>query len=59
MPDSDDISISANGINWFEYKIFWGSCDSIHWLNPYTQRKLISLHNNAEDDKHAHGYADF
>jgi hypothetical protein len=22
-------------------------------------RKLISLHNNAEDDKHAHGFADF
>ena len=22
-------------------------------------RKLISLHNNGEDDKHAHGFADF
>jgi hypothetical protein len=22
-------------------------------------RKLISLHNNDEDDKHAHGFADF
>jgi hypothetical protein len=22
-------------------------------------RKLISLHNNGEDEKHAHGFADF
>jgi hypothetical protein len=22
-------------------------------------RKLISLHNNGEDDKHVHGFADF
>jgi hypothetical protein len=22
-------------------------------------RKLISLHNNVEDDKHVHGFADF
>jgi hypothetical protein len=22
-------------------------------------RKLISLHNNGEDNKHAHGFADF
>jgi hypothetical protein len=24
-----------------------------------SNRKLISLHNNGEDDKHAHGFADF
>ena len=27
--------------------------------NKTTNRKLISLHNNGEDDKHAHGFADF
>jgi hypothetical protein len=24
-----------------------------------SNRKLISLHNNGEDEKHAHGFADF
>ena len=24
-----------------------------------SKRKLISLHNNGEDEKHAHGFADF
>jgi hypothetical protein len=27
--------------------------------SEHNNRKLISLHNNGEDDKHAHGFADF
>jgi hypothetical protein len=28
-------------------------------LSEQNNRKLISLHNNGEDDKNAHGFADF
>jgi hypothetical protein len=28
-------------------------------LSEQNNQKLISLHNNGEDDKHAHGFADF
>jgi hypothetical protein len=28
-------------------------------ISEQNNRKLISLHNNGEDDKHAHEFADF
>ena len=32
----------------------------IDWqLSEQNNRKLISLHNNGEDEKHAHGFAEF
>ena len=38
-------------------KLFFTSYD--RQSSVQSNRKLISLHNNSEDDKHAHGFADF
>jgi hypothetical protein len=34
-------------------------CLSFRQSSEQNNRKLISLHKNGEDDKHAHGFADF
>ena len=40
------------------YQIFFSRRND-RQSSEQSNRKLISLHNNGEDEKHAHGFADF